>query len=141
MRNLIIFLFFALVIVSCRKIPETSPSSSNLMVAGEPILIPGHFWVAQFDFPESMDYFQARSYAQALGPRWDLPSRAQAKIMMVNKDSLLEMNEETYWIRLSSWTDQSSNNMGGSADIMDLPNNEIRMAPITASHMIRAIYR
>ena len=144
MRNLTIFFVFYFTITSfssCRKIPETSPSSSNLMVTGEPILIPGHFWVAQFDFPGSMDYFQARSYAQALGPRWDLPSRGQAKIMMVNKDSLLEMNEETYWIRLSSWTDQSLNNMGGSADIMDLPNNEIRMAPITANHSIRAIYR
>ena len=141
MRHLIIFLFFAFVIVSCRKIPDTSPSSSNLIVTGEPLLIPGHFWVAQFDFPEPMDYFQARAYAQSLGPRWDLPSRTQAKVMMLHKDSLLEMNEDSYWIRLSSWTDQSLNNMGGSADIMDMPNNEIQMAPITTNHSIRAIYR
>tara|TARA_B110000459_G_C16600425_1_gene490777 strand:- start:390 stop:857 length:468 start_codon:yes stop_codon:yes gene_type:complete len=141
MRNLTILFFYALVIVSCRKIPESSPSSSNLMVTGEPKLIPGHFWVAQFDFPEPMDYFQARTYAQALGPRWDLPSIKQAKVMMVYKDSLLEMNEDAYWIRLSSWSDQSSNNIGGSADILDLQNNEIRIAPIGANHFIRAIYR
>ncbi|MFL2566900.1 MAG: hypothetical protein ACJ0QP_05775 [Schleiferiaceae bacterium] len=60
------------------------------------------FWVAQFDFPEPMNYFQARAYAQSLGPRWDLPSRRQAKVMMLYKDSLLEMNEDSYWIRLSS---------------------------------------
>ena len=61
--------------------------------------------------------------------------------MMVYKDSLLEMNEDAYWIRLSSWSDQSSNNIGGSADILDLQNNEIRIAPIGANHSIRAIYR
>ena len=88
-----------------------------------------------------MNYFQARAYAQSLGPRWDLPSRRQAKVMMLYKDSLLEMNEDSYWIRLSSWTDQSLNNMGGSADIMDMPNNGIQMAPITGNHAIRAIYR
>tara|TARA_Y100000389_G_C17413096_1_gene492090 strand:- start:670 stop:1095 length:426 start_codon:yes stop_codon:yes gene_type:complete len=141
MRKIPILIICAFVIVSCRKIPESSPPSSNFIITGEAILIPGQFWVAQFDFPETMNYFQARSYAQSLGPRWDLPSRRQGNIILQYKDSLPEMNGNTYWIRLSSWTNQSSNNIGGSADIINLQANEIQMVPMTASHSIRAVYR
>ena len=144
MRKLTIFFIFYFIIVSfisCRKIPDSSPSSSNIMVTGEPILIPGHFWVAQFDFPEPMDYLKSRTYAQALGPRWDLPSRKQAEVMMLHRDSLIELNEDTYWTRLSTWSSQSSNNMGSDADVFDMQSNEIRMVPITANHYSRAIYR
>ncbi len=111
------------------------------MVTGEPILIPGHFWVAQFDFPEPMDYLKSRTYAQGLGSRWDLPSKKQAEVMMLYKDSLLELNENVYWTRSSTGSSQSLMNMGGGAYVLSLQSNEILLSAIEANYYSRAIYR
>ena len=65
-------------------------------IIGVPIKI-GDIEVAQFDFPNQMDWHTAVNSTLALGVGWRLPTKDELTIMYQNKDKIGGFATSVYW--------------------------------------------
>ncbi len=84
-----LFVFFvtALLFSGCTR---------SASIIGKSIRI-GNFEVAQNDFPNQMDWFDAQKACASLGPGWRLPTQDELKILYQNKDKIGGFARSYYW--------------------------------------------
>ncbi len=78
-----------------------SPSSLNERVTGDPIRI-GRLEIAEFDFINGLNYYEARKACKKLGYGWRLPTKYELNLMYLNKDKIggfedFAYRSSTYW--------------------------------------------
>ena len=65
-------------------------------IIGKPINI-GNLQIAQYDFPNDMNWYDARKACAALGKGWRLPTKAELNILYQNKDKIGGFAVIIYW--------------------------------------------
>jgi len=65
-------------------------------VIGKPIRLQ-KFEVAQHDFPESMNWYDAQEVCAKLGKGWRLPTKDELNVMYKNKDKIGGFASNFYW--------------------------------------------
>ena len=66
-------------------------------IIGEPIKI-GNLLVAEYDFPEAMNWDDAKKSCRALGNGWRLPTKNELNILYNNRRKLGKVSDwEGYW--------------------------------------------
>lgn len=66
-------------------------------IIGEPIKI-GNLLVAEYDFPEAMNWDDAKKSCRALGNGWRLPTKTELNILYNNRRKLGKVSDwEGYW--------------------------------------------
>jgi hypothetical protein len=73
-------------------------------IIGKPIRLQ-KFEVAQHDFPESMNWYDAQEVCAKLGKGWRLPTKDELNVMYKNKDKIGGFAKDDYW----SSTDDEDN--------------------------------
>ena len=99
---------YLLILVSCGDGVALEPPTSNRHyknIIGIPIKSKiGNLEVTQYDFPEQMNWLDAKEACDKLGKGWRLPNREQIEILYLNKDKIggfkyiiKELKEGCYW--------------------------------------------
>ena len=65
-------------------------------IIGEPIKIK-NLEVAQFDFPNKMNWYDAKQACADLGRGWRLPTKVELHLMYKNKDKIDCFDSNYYW--------------------------------------------
>ena len=73
-----------------------TPPSANDKIIGEPIKI-ADIEVAEYDFPEYMNWDNALKACKALGSGWRLPTTRELDLLYRNKDEIGSFAPEYYW--------------------------------------------
>ena len=71
-------------------------TESSAFIIGKPIRI-GNLLVAQNDFPNDMNWDDARKACDALGSGWRLPNKEELNILYQNKDKIGGFASVNYW--------------------------------------------
>lgn len=66
-------------------------------VIGKPVKI-GKLIVAQYDFPDMLDYKEAEKLCSSLGRGWRLPYRKEMEILYKNRNRIGNFTGGHYWI-------------------------------------------
>ena len=70
-------------------------------IIGEPIKI-GNLLVAEYDFPDEMNWDDAKKACRALGKGWRLPTKAELNILYKNRRKMGKVSDwEGYWTSTS----------------------------------------
>jgi hypothetical protein len=69
---------------------------NSIDVIGEPIKIE-NIKVAQFDFPNQMDWYTAVNSSLALGEGWRLPTKKELNLIYKNKEIIGGFTRLDYW--------------------------------------------
>ena len=78
-------LLFIPILFTCQILIGQSSNSFN--VIGKPIRI-GNLFVAEYNFPEEMDWINAKKACESLGNGWRLPTKKELILMEENHDKL-----------------------------------------------------
>ena len=65
-------------------------------IIGKPIII-GNLQIAQYDFPNDMNWYDARKACAALGKGWRLPTRNDLNILYINRVAVGNFVNYIYW--------------------------------------------
>lgn len=101
-------------LVPSEKLKKEEPYSFSASIIGKPIRI-GNLEVAQNDFPEYLNYNDAKQACKDLGKGWRLPSEKEFEILYLNKSKIgsYNRNYSLYWTSDSAgpaaWTYNLSN--------------------------------
>ena len=101
MKKLLIFpmLLCLINITSCDNSPKINIPNSNRVyenIIGTPIKI-DNLEVAQYNFPESMNWYDAQEVCAKLGNSWRLPTKDELNVMYQNKDKIGGFAYYLYW--------------------------------------------
>ena len=101
MKKLLIIpmLFCLLIFASCDNSPKKTVPTSNTdyeNIIGIPIKIE-NLEVAQYDFPESMNWYDAKEVCAKLGKGYRLPTKDELEVMYKNKDRVGGFVNSYYW--------------------------------------------
>ena len=81
-------------------LPADSDSTSNVLdvnhVIGKPFII-GHLEIAQFDFPQQLNWEDAKKACSNLGAGWRLPTKVELNILYQNKKKIGGFDGKYYW--------------------------------------------
>jgi hypothetical protein len=97
MKKFIIFcLFISLMISGCSLGPSKSYNDSNNII-GNPIIL-GNLEIAQYDFPEEMNWGDAKKACESLGDGWRLPTKGELNTLYEDRDKIggFSLSSE-YW--------------------------------------------
>jgi hypothetical protein len=72
-------------------------AQSNIVGKTVPIPIQYSLQVAQFDFPNQMNWLDAKKACEALGEGWRLPTKDELNSMYVNKNTIGGFSTNSYW--------------------------------------------
>jgi hypothetical protein len=92
-----ILLMTVLVLTSCEV--SLQPSNNNTdytNIIGKSIRI-GNLEIAQYDFPETMNWGDGKKACEALGNGWRLPTKDELNLMFENKDKIGVFSDYPYW--------------------------------------------
>ena len=80
------------------RTPEPPKSNTDYKnIIGKPIKI-GNFEIAQYDFPVSMNWEDAKIFCTNLGKGWRLPTKEELNILYQNKVAIVGFAEDdSYW--------------------------------------------
>lgn len=92
MKN--IFYFLSLLLISCGNSPRII--SDVKVIVGTPIKI-NNIEIAQFDFPEEMNWVDSKNACEALGNGWRLPTLEELHLIYEKMDEIEGLNHSTYW--------------------------------------------
>ena len=84
-------LLLPLLLVSCFCFSQDAKE-----IIGKPIKI-GNLQIAQYDFPNDMNWYDARKACAALGNGWRLPTKDELNILYQNKDKIGGFSSTNYW--------------------------------------------
>ena len=100
MKNLFATLLI-MVLISCGSSLEPaleSPKSNTdyKNIIGKPIKI-GNIEVAQYDFPDQMNWNDAEKACETFGDGWRLPTKDELNFLYLNKDKIGSFTDFFYW--------------------------------------------
>ena len=84
-------LFLPLLLISCLSFAQDAKE-----IIGKPILI-GNLLVAENDFPDTMEWSDAKSVCSELGKGWRLPSINELKLLYLNQKKVKNFTSNNYW--------------------------------------------
>lgn len=87
-------LLFIPILFTCQILIGQSSNSFN--VIGKPIRI-GNLFVAEYNFPEEMDWINAKKACESLGNGWRLPTKKELILMEENHDKLERFYNRRFW--------------------------------------------
>ena len=76
--------------------PKETVSPEQAKIIGTPFRI-GSLEVAQYDFPEEIDWHEAMKECTALGPGWRLPTIEELRLIFKNDDKISNFSGLVYW--------------------------------------------
>lgn len=83
--------------------------SAQSRIVGKPIKVGNYnYEVAQFDFPNEMNWDDASKACQSLGKGWRLPTKQELSTLFKKKDKIGGFKGKIYWSsvgRISSFTE------------------------------------
>ena len=86
------FLFLPLLLITCLSFAQNAKE-----IIGEPIKI-GNLLVAEYDFPNEMNWAEAKKSCSTLGKGWRLPTKAELNILYKNRRKMGNVSDwEGYW--------------------------------------------
>ena len=88
-------LLIVILLVSCSS-PSDSYTPEQSKIIGTPNNI-GNFEVAQNDFPNQMNWNDAKKACEGLGNGWRLPTKDELNLMYENKDKIGGFARNGYW--------------------------------------------
>ncbi|MCG9909808.1 MAG: DUF1566 domain-containing protein [Flavobacteriales bacterium] len=88
--------FFTLSAVIFMAICLSSDLQGQSSVLGKPYKI-RNLEIAQYDFPNTMDWKTAKKACSKLGKRWRLPNIKELKMMNENRKKLGNFKKDWYW--------------------------------------------
>jgi hypothetical protein len=65
-------------------------------IIGKPVKI-GNLLVAEYDFPEVMNWDDAKKSCRALGNGWRLPTKTELNILYKNREKIGGFRDDIYW--------------------------------------------
>ena len=99
-------ILLVMVLTSCMTALEPPKSNTDYKnIIGKPIKI-GNIEVAQYDFPDQMNWNDAKLACAKLGKGWRLPTKNELNILYINRDKIGRFARGYYW---SSSTEDSNN--------------------------------
>jgi hypothetical protein len=92
---------------------NSNQNSNNRVIIGNPIEI-GNLLVAQYDYPQNLDWDNANKACQALGDGWRLPTKDELNTLYKNRTRIGGFLETFYWSSTEhnsqqAWLQQFSN--------------------------------
>jgi hypothetical protein len=111
-------LFLPLVLVACFCLAQDAKE-----IIGKPIKI-GNLFVAENDFPDAMNWDDAKKACRALGKGWRLPSLSELTIMYKRRDKIENIGNYLYW-SLSGKTFGRFSELASPSDAEDKSNKYI----------------
>jgi hypothetical protein len=84
-------LFLPLVLITCLSFAQDAKE-----IIGKPFKI-GNLLVAENDFPEAMNWDDAKEACRALGKSWRLPSKTELNILYKNRKKIGGFSDYFYW--------------------------------------------
>ena len=101
MKKLLIIpmLLCLLILASCDSSPKKTIPTSNTdyeNIIGTPIKIE-NLEVAQYNFPEFMNWKDAKAACAKLGKGWRLPTKDELNLLYINKDKIGGFANDYYW--------------------------------------------
>jgi len=100
MKNLFLKLITMLcffVLTSCGTSLERPKSNTDYKnIIGKPIKI-GNIEIAQYDFPEQMNWKDANKACAELGDGWRLPTKDELNTLYQNKNEIGNFTGDVYW--------------------------------------------
>lgn len=97
-------LFFPLLLITCICFAQDAKK-----IIGKPIKI-GNFLVAQNDFPEQINWEDAKKACRSLGKGWRLPTRAELNILYNNRKKIGGFILDNYYWSSTELDDESAFN-------------------------------
>ena len=92
-----ILLMTVLVLISCDVSSQPSKSNSDYKnITGKSIKI-GNLEIAQYDFPETMNWGDGKKACEAIGNGWRLPTNNELNLMYEYKDKIGVFSDSPYW--------------------------------------------
>lgn len=83
--------FLPLLLITCFCLAQDTKE-----IIGKPIKI-GNLLVAEYDFPEYMNFEDAKKACRALGKGWRLPSVSESNMMYKRRDKIENKDDTFYW--------------------------------------------
>ncbi len=83
--------FLPLLLITCFCLAQDTKE-----IIGKPIKI-GNLLVAENDFPEYMNFEDAKKACRALGKGWRLPSVSESNMMYKRRDKIENKDDTFYW--------------------------------------------
>ena len=71
-------------------------AQTSTEIIGNPIRI-GNLEVAQFDFPQKMNWHNAKKACAELGKGWSLPTKIELSLLYKNQDKIGGFTTSYYW--------------------------------------------
>jgi hypothetical protein len=88
MKNLITILLISLSLISCgSQLPPPNSNSDIKNIIGNTVNIED-IEVTKYDFPEEMNWYDAKKACEALGEGWRLPTQDELNILFQNRDKI-----------------------------------------------------
>ena len=100
-------------------------------IIGMPIILNSNLEVAQYDFPEKLNWNDAVKFCTDLGDNWKLPDEDELNILYQNKDQIGSFKEEYYWSSRVSEIFE--------AIVQDFEYGDNAPFQKTANHFVRAV--
>jgi hypothetical protein len=90
----ITFLFAAILILG-----SFSSAHAQANIIGKPVPIPIQYTlqIAQNDFPNQMNWADAKKACESLGEGWRLPTKDELNSMYINKNAIGGFTPNSYW--------------------------------------------
>jgi hypothetical protein len=83
--------FLPLLLITCFCLAQDTKE-----IIGKPVKI-GNILVAEYDFPEYMNFEDAKKACRALGKGWRLPSVSESNMMYKRRDKIENKDDTFYW--------------------------------------------
>ena len=65
----------------------------------------GNIEIAQYDFTQEMNLYQAEKACKSLGIGWRLPTLSESKIIFQNKSRISNLKDDIYWCARDEYGD------------------------------------
>jgi hypothetical protein len=126
-------IFFVTVLTSCGTSLEPPKSNTDYKnIIGKPVKI-GNLEIAQYDFPNILNWVDANKACEELGNGWRLPSEQELDYLYQNTVVIGSFMEDYYW---SSTMDGFE--MAWAQDFKDIDGIRISSAKVEKFH-VRAV--
>jgi len=83
--------FLPLLLITCFCLAQDTKE-----IIGKPVKI-GNILVAENDFPDAMNFEDAKKACRALGKGWRLPSVSESNMMYKRRDKIENKDDTFYW--------------------------------------------
>ena len=96
-KFIILQLLFTTFLVNAQDyVPFGDKPKKAIEIIGKPIKI-GNLLVAEYDFQQTMNWYNAKKISSYLGSGWRLPTKNELNILFTNKEKVRNLTGRDYW--------------------------------------------